>query len=46
MSAPAGSVVMGVPAMPKPEFRRQYMALRRLPRLQEQVAALREKLGL
>jgi len=43
---PARSVMIGVPAMPKAEFRKQMRALRRLPRLQEQIAAMRERLGL
>jgi len=43
---PAGSVMIGVPAMPKDQFRSQMRALRRLPRLQREIAAIREKLGL
>ena len=41
-----GSVMIGVPAMARDEFRRQMRALRRLPRLQGELAAIRERLGL
>jgi len=35
-----------VPAMPRDAFRSQIRALRRLPRLQADLAAIRAKLGL
>ena len=43
---PPGSVQIGVPAMPRDEFRSQLKALRRLPRMQAQLRGIREKLGL
>jgi UDP-3-O-[3-hydroxymyristoyl] glucosamine N-acyltransferase len=43
---PAQSVMMGAPAVPRDAFLRQNLALRRLPRLAEQIAGLRRKLGL
>ena len=43
---PPGSVMIGVPAMPRAEFLAQVRALRRLPRMQAQLAALRDKLGI
>jgi UDP-3-O-[3-hydroxymyristoyl] glucosamine N-acyltransferase len=43
---PPRSVVMGAPAIPRDAFSRQNMALRRLPRLVEQISELRRKLGL
>ena len=40
------SLMMGVPAVPRDAFNRQYIALRRLPRLADQIQELRRKLGL
>jgi UDP-3-O-[3-hydroxymyristoyl] glucosamine N-acyltransferase len=40
------SVMMGAPAVPRDAFNRQNIALRRLPRLAEQLRELRSKLGL
>ncbi|MHA1108027.1 MAG: UDP-3-O-(3-hydroxymyristoyl)glucosamine N-acyltransferase, partial [Alphaproteobacteria bacterium] len=40
------SVMIGAPAIPRDAFTHQNMALRRLPRLAEQVHELRRKLGL
>lgn len=45
-NVPAGSVMIGVPAMPRQEFYRQLMALRRMPRVVEQVKALRARIGM
>lgn len=45
-SVPSNRVMMGIPAMPRDQFTRQYAALRRLPRLLEQVTSLQKKLGL
>jgi UDP-3-O-[3-hydroxymyristoyl] glucosamine N-acyltransferase len=43
---PDGAVFMGVPAVARGEALRQFSALRRLPRLVDQVAEIRRKLGL
>lgn len=43
---PAGSVYMGIPAIPRTEALRQMTAARRLPRLADQLAEIRRKLGL
>lgn len=40
------AVVMGAPAVPRDAFNRQHIALRRLPRLADQIGAIRRKLGL
>jgi UDP-3-O-[3-hydroxymyristoyl] glucosamine N-acyltransferase len=40
------SVMMGVPAIPRDAFNRQNIALRRLPRLAEQIREIGRKLGL
>ena len=45
-NVPPRSVMMGAPAIPRDAFSRQNMALRRLPRLAEQVREIRRKLGL
>ena len=41
-----GSVVMGIPAVDHGQATREFMAIRRLPRLFDQVAEIRKKLGL
>ncbi len=41
-----GTVAIGVPAMPREQFYRQFAALRRLPKALDQVKELRAKLGL
>ena len=41
-----GSVMMGIPATSREQATREIMAMRRLPRLVEQVAEIRKKLGL
>lgn len=43
---PAGSVMMGVPAQPRDKVVAQIAALRRLPRLVEQMREVRARLGL
>ena len=43
---PSNRVMMGIPAQPRDQFTRQYTALRRLPRLMEQMIDLQKKLGL
>ena len=43
---PDRSVYMGVPAVPRSDALRQLTALRRLPRLADQLAEIRRKLGL
>lgn len=43
---PDRSVYMGIPAIPRMEALRQMATLRRLPRIAEQLAEIREKLGL
>lgn len=43
---PARSVFMGIPAVPRHDALRQFAAVRRLPRLLEQIAEIRLKLGL
>ena len=43
---PPRAVVMGIPAIPRDAFNRQNIALRRLPRLADQISAIRQKLGL
>jgi UDP-3-O-[3-hydroxymyristoyl] glucosamine N-acyltransferase len=45
-NVPPRSVMMGVPALPHGDFSRQHIALRRLPRLAEQIRELQRKLGL
>ena len=45
-NVPPRSVMMGAPAIPRDAFSRQNMALRRLPRLAEQISGIRRKLGL
>jgi len=45
-SIPAGTVAIGAPAIPRSEFHRQVLAIRRLPRLQERVRIIAERLGL
>ena len=45
-NVPAGSVYMGIPAIPRAEALRQMAAARRLPRLAEQLADIRRRLGL
>ncbi len=45
-NVPPQSVMMGIPAIPRDSFTRQNIALRRLPRLTEQIRELRRKLGL
>ncbi len=41
-----GSVMMGIPATHRDQAVRQFMAIKRLPRLVEQVGEMRKKLGL
>lgn len=43
---PGGQVYMGIPAIPRAEAMRQFGSVRRLPRLADQVAEIRRKLGL
>ncbi|MFK7945306.1 MAG: UDP-3-O-(3-hydroxymyristoyl)glucosamine N-acyltransferase [Paracoccaceae bacterium] len=43
---PPQSIMMGVPAIPRDKMMRQVMALRRLPRVMDQVNEIRTKLGL
>jgi UDP-3-O-[3-hydroxymyristoyl] glucosamine N-acyltransferase len=43
---PPGSVVMGAPAVPRDQAARQFVAIRRLPKLLETVAEMQKKLGL
>ena len=43
---PPRSVMMGAPAIPRDKMMRQIMALRRLPRLMDQLGDMRKKLGL
>ena len=43
---PPNRVMMGIPAQPRDQFTRQYAAIRRLPRLMDQVNSLQKKLGL
>ncbi len=43
---PPRTIMMGAPAQPRERFIRELTALRRLPRLAEQVAALRRRVGL
>ncbi|MEM7057787.1 MAG: UDP-3-O-(3-hydroxymyristoyl)glucosamine N-acyltransferase [Pseudomonadota bacterium] len=45
-SIPDGSVMMGMPATTREKATSQFMAIKRLPRLVEQVAEIRKKLGL
>ena len=45
-NVPPRSVMIGIPAIPRDSFNRQNIALRRLPRLTEQIRELRRKLGL
>jgi UDP-3-O-[3-hydroxymyristoyl] glucosamine N-acyltransferase len=45
-NVPDRSVLMGIPALPRNEALRQMTALRRLPRLADQLADIRRKLGL
>jgi UDP-3-O-[3-hydroxymyristoyl] glucosamine N-acyltransferase len=45
-SVPPQSVMIGAPALPREAFNSQLLALRRLPRLIEQIRELRQKLGL
>jgi len=45
-NVPPRSVMMGAPAIPRDAFNRQNLALRRLPRLSEQIREIRRKLGL
>lgn len=45
-NVPERSVYMGIPAIPRMEALRQMATLRRLPRLADQLAEIREKLGL
>jgi len=40
------SVMIGIPALPRDAFNRQILALRRLPRLNQQIRGLRKMLGL
>jgi UDP-3-O-[3-hydroxymyristoyl] glucosamine N-acyltransferase len=43
---PANSVMMGAPAVPREMARRQFLALRRLPQMVEQLREVRTRLGL
>lgn len=43
---PSNRVMMGIPAQPRDQFTRQYAALRRLPRMMDQLNDLQKKLGL
>lgn len=43
---PPNRVMMGIPAQTRDQFTRQYAAIRRLPRLLEQVSGIQKKLGL
>lgn len=45
-NVPDRSVLMGIPALPRNEALRQISAMRRLPRLADQLAEVRRKLGL
>lgn len=45
-SIPPSSVMIGIPAMPRDKFNRQYMALLRLPRMIDQFRDMKKKLGL
>lgn len=45
-NVPARSIMMGVPGTQRDQAIRQVMALRRLPRLMDQIAEMRKKLGL
>jgi len=45
-NVPAGSVMMGVPAQPRAQTAAQVMALKRLPRMLDDLAKIRKKLGL
>lgn len=45
-NVPTKSVLMGVPAIPRTDALRQLSALRRLPRLVDQLTEIRRKLGL
>ncbi|MEM8843293.1 MAG: UDP-3-O-(3-hydroxymyristoyl)glucosamine N-acyltransferase [Pseudomonadota bacterium] len=45
-NVPSGKVMMGIPVLPRDKFMEQQLALRRLPRMVEQVAEIRKKLGL
>ncbi len=45
-NVPDRSIYMGIPAIPRGEALRQMSALRRLPRMVEQLAEIRQKLGL
>ncbi len=42
---PAGSVMLGVPAVPRDEAYRQILALKRLPRMQEQLRTVLQRLA-
>ena len=41
-----GQVMMGVPAVPREQATRQFMAMRRMPRVMTEIAEIRRKLGL
>lgn len=43
---PEKSVMMGIPAVPRDQALKQFLAIRRLPRLVEQVQDIRKRLGL
>ncbi|MEL6216937.1 MAG: UDP-3-O-(3-hydroxymyristoyl)glucosamine N-acyltransferase [Pseudomonadota bacterium] len=45
-NVPARSVMLGVPAVPREVAHRQFMAIRRLPRLVEPVREMRARLGM
>ena len=45
-NVPARSVMMGTPAAPRDKMMAQVLALRRLPRLMDQVSEIRKTLGL
>lgn len=43
-NVPAGSIMMGTPAVPRDKFRSIFMATQRLPRLMEQLETIRDRI--